>query len=507
MEKRPNIVFILNDHQAYHGHGMNGSAGPLRPHFDAFAREGINFTNGYCVTPMCGPARRSLLTGLYPHTHGQVHNENDPEYSHQVYLDNLAEAGYDNYYFGKWHAGPGCAYDHHCQGLSETGYGNPYNTEEYDNYLKRNGLPRAQHRVERIFRQDDYDRKNYFPKLQEGKLYQCEDFWCGEHAIGVTVTPKETHEAFFLASLACDKLEELAKSGGDRPFTLRVDFWGPHQPFFPTQEFLDLYNPEEILEYPTFDSELKDKPKTLHMEANRPIGDGENIIYPNPIPWSEWQKILAHCYAHGSMLDAAGGMVVQKIKELGLDENTLIIWSTDHGDAIACQGGHFDKDSHMAQEVMRIPLAMNWKGVIPPGQVCDRLVFTCDIPVTMLAAADRTFATPVDGSNLLDLALPRAGVSWRENLMCETYGHGYGLTIIGRMVTNGKWKYVCTEDDLEELYDLENDPYEKTNLAVLGEYQSQKQKMRTLLREKQRETNDPVDLARLLPKETIGGIE
>ena len=139
--------------------------------------------------------------------------------------------------------------------------------------------------------------------------------------------------------------------------------------------------------------------------------------------------------------------------------------------------------------------------------MCDRLVFTCDIPVTMLAAADRTFANPVDGKNLLDLVLPRAGVSWRENLMCETYGHGYGLTIIGRMVTDGKWKYVCTEDDLEELYDLENDPYEKTNLSVLGEYQSQKQKMRTLLREKQRETNDPVDLARLLPKETIGGIE
>lgn len=500
MKKRPNIVFILNDHQAFHGHGVNGSQGPLRPRFEEFAQEGINFTDAYCVAPMCGPARRSLLTGLYPHTHGQVHNENDPEYAHEVYLDNLAEAGYENYYYGKWHAGPGCAYDHHCEGLSETGYGNPYNTQEYDDYLKRRGLPRAQHRVERVFTQDDYDRKNYFPGLEEGKLYQCRDFWCGEHAVGVTVTPKETHEAFFLANLACEKLEELAKRDDGKPFTLRVDFWGPHQPFFPTQEFLDLYDPKKIKEHPTFRSQLKDKPYTLHMEANRPIGDGEEIIYPNPLPWSEWQRILAHCYAHITMLDAAGGMIVDKLRELGMDEDTLIIWSTDHGDAIACQGGHFDKDSHMAQEVMRIPLAMKWKGVISPGQVCDEMVYTCDIPVTILDAAGRKFAHKTDGQSLLDLAFHREGEDlWRKSLMCETYGHGYGCTIIGRMVTDGRWKYVCTENDLDELYDLENDPYEKVNLSVREEYDEKKEKMRALLIEKQKESDDPISLERLLP--------
>lgn len=237
------------------------------------------------------------------------------------------------------------------------------------------------------------------------------------------------------------------------------------------------------------------------MEANRPIGDGENIIYPNPIPWSGWQDILAHCYAHISLLDAAGGMIVDKIRELGLDENTLIIWSTDHGDAIACQGGHFDKDSHMAQEVMRIPLAMNWKGVIESGQTCDKLVCTCDIPVTMLDAAGRSFDNLVDGKSLLGLAVSKnPETEWRSSLMCETYGHGYGCTIIGRMVTDGKWKYVCTEDDLDELYDLENDPYEKKNLAVLDEYAGQKEKMRMLLKEKQRESHDTAALEDLLPK-------
>lgn len=500
MSKQPNIVFILNDHQAYHGHERAGSAGPLRPHFQKFAENGISFDNAYCVSPMCGPARRSLLTALYPHTHGQVHNENDPAYSHEVYLDNLAAGGYQNYYFGKWHAGPGCAYDHHCEGLSETGYGNPYNTKEYDDYLKKRGLPRAQHRIERVFEQVDFQKKNYFPKLKEGALYQCEDFWCGEHAVGVTVTPKETHESFFLANLACEKLEELAAKKDDHPFTLRVDFWGPHQPFFPTQEFLDMYDPKEIAQYPNFDNDLHDKPYTLKEEANKPIGDGKNIIYPNPIPWEQWQDILAHCYAHISMLDAAGGMIVDKIRELGLDENTLIIWSTDHGDALACQGGHFDKDSHMAQEVMRIPMAMNWKDVIPPGQKSDKLVFTCDIPATIADVSGCPFGNRVDGESLMKLAAPDAPGAdhWRKSLLCETYGHGYGVTILGRMVTDGRWKYAATKDTLDELYDLEADPYELKNLAVLPEYDAKKQEMRKLLTEQQENAEDPVRLEQLL---------
>lgn len=502
VKKQPNIVFILNDHQAFYGHGQNGSEGPKRPCFDAFAAEGAEFTNTYCVSPMCGPARRSLLTGLYPHTHGQVHNENDPEYAHEVYLDNLSEGGYQNYYFGKWHAGPGCAYDHHCQGLSETGYGNPYNTKEYDDYLKKRGLPRAQHRIERVFTQEDYIKKNYFPKLEEGKLYQCEDFWCGEHAIGVTVTPKETHEAFFLANLACEKLEELAERKDERPFTLRVDFWGPHQPFFPTQEFLNWYHPEDIKEYPSFSNDLHDKPYTLKMEANMPLGDGENIIYPNPLPWSQWQQILAHCYAHISLLDAAGGMIVDKLRELGLDENTLIIWSTDHGDAIACQGGHFDKDSHLAQEVMRIPLAMNWKGVIPAGTTCSELTFTCDIPATIADASGCGFGNPIDGRSLLELVGgEKRAEDWRKELMCETYGHGYGVTILGRMVTDGRWKYVCTEQGIDELYDLETDPYELKNLALFYEYRSKRDEMRQMLKRQQEFTGDPVAMERLIPKE------
>ncbi len=497
MGKKPNLVFILNDHQVFYGHDRPTGAKPLRPRFEAFSADGMSFDRAYCAAPMCGPARRSLLTGLYPHAHGQYFNENNPPYRNDVYLDLLAEDGYHNSYYGKWHAGPGSAYDHHADGFSIGGYGNPYNTPEYAAYLKRKGLPRATHMIETVLAPAHYGKNRYFQKLKEGAMYQCEDYWCGERAVGITTTPKETHEAFFLASLACDKLEELNKS--EQPFALRVDFWGPHQPFFPTQEFIDMYNPEDIEPYPNFHDTLEDKPDVLKAEASLSLGDGKQVGIPNPMPWNEWQKMLARCYAHTTMVDAAGGVILDKIKELGLDDNTLIIWSSDHGDAIACHGGHFDKNSHMAEEVMRIPMALNWKGHVAPDSHSDAYTFTCDIPATLLDAASLQFPERVDGRTLLDLAIPdRNAAPWRESLLCESYGHGYGASKIGRMVVRGFIKYVCTEGDLDELYDLEKDPYQLKNLAVLPEYTTLKREMQELLRQKQAEAYDPVPLEQLL---------
>ncbi len=498
MNRKPNIIYILQDHQAFYGHGMyEGGVKPKRPCFEAFAKEGIEFENARCVSPMCGPARRSMLTALYPHSHGQIHNENDPPYNDEVILDSLADSGYDSYYYGKWHAGPGAASDHKTKGYSYTSYGNPYLTEEYRNYLQRKGLPPAEHYIEHAFMADQYYAKNYFPKLKEGSLYKCETDWCGEHATGITVTPKETHEAFFLASLACDKLEELAAESSDKPFSMQIHFWGPHQPFFPTREFADLYNPEDIGEYPSFRDNLEKQPYVFKMEASHPMTEnGRTIKIPSVFPWSEWQKILARCYGHITMIDSAGGMIVDKLKELGLDENTLIIWTTDHGDAIASHGGHFDKDSHMSEEVMRVPLAINWKGIIPPETKDNHLVFTLDIPATMMDAAGLKFRKGCEGRSLMDLVKDRD--DWRDSLMCESYGHGYGVTIISRMIIKGDYKYVITENDLEQLYNLKKDPFELDNLAVTPEFHGKIIELREELRKRQKENNDPIELDYLI---------
>ena len=88
------------------------------------------------------------------------------------------------------------------------------------------------------------------------------------------------------------------------------------------------------------------------------------------------------------MVDDAMGIILDKLHPTGFDDNTLVILTTDHGDALACQGGKFDKASYMVEEVMRVPLAMRFPGVIPAGLVSDALVSNLDIPVTILTQLD-----------------------------------------------------------------------------------------------------------------------
>lgn len=177
-----------------------------------------------------------------------------------------------------------------------------------------------------------------------------------------------------------------------------------------------------------------------------------------------------------------------------MDEITIIIWSTDHGDALACQRGHFDKDSHMAQEVMRIPLIMNWKGRIHLGIKNHDLVFTCDIPATIMDAAGAEFGNKSDGKNLIPLATGEKETEWRDRLMCETYGHGYGIMIIARMLVKRDYKYVCNQNEIDELYNLKDDPYEKKILAQLPEYREKVLEMRASLKEEQKKAEDPIDI-------------
>jgi len=480
MSDKPNIVFLLNDHQAYYRHGWDNGPRIQRPHFERLASEGVVFTRAYTASPLCGPARRTILTGLFPHTHGEIKNDWEAPYKHEIYLDLLAANGYRNYYYGKWHAGPGTAYDHHCEGFSYPSYNNPYIKPEYKEYLKRKGLPEPKIFIERNFGPWHKDCK-------EGKLYKQTRDWCNEHASGIMVTPKETHEAFFLANMACEKLRELAKSKNKQPFMLRVDFWGPHQPYFPTEEFAEIYNPREIPVYTNFIDPLINKPEIYRSEVNFPLNKEGKLIIPNPLPWSEWQKVLARCYAQISMIDAAGGLILDTLDELGLTNNTLVIWTTDHGDAIACHGGHFDKRSYMPEEMVRIPMAIRWPEKIPPGKKITKLVSNIDIAPTILDAAGINFKNEIHGKSLLPLCMGKSE-EWRDDLMCETHGHMENH--IGRMIVTERYKYIANQGQMDELYDLKNDPYELVNLINDPAYKDVLSEMKTRLLNWQRKTKD-----------------
>jgi arylsulfatase A-like enzyme len=478
VKKRPNILFLLNDHQAYYRHGWDGGPRIQRPNFDRLAAAGVRFSRAYTACPLCMPVRRTILTGVFPHKHRLLHNdERQVAAPYEMYFQRLAERGYRNYCNGKWHAGPpGSARDRGCEGLSYPSFGNPYATPEYDAYLKRRGLPPVEHRIERVF-------GPWRERVRPGQLFRGADGW--PDATGLTLTPKETHEAFFLAHLACEQLRENARSG--QPFALRVDFWGPHHPHFPTPEFAELYQPEHIPEYPSFREDLTGKPGIYRTGHWAPLGRDGRLTRPSVLPWSEWQKVIARCYANITMMDAAGGLILDALDDLGLTDRTLVIWTADHGDALACHGGHFDKGSYMPEEVLRVPLAVRWPGQIAPGQVSEHLVSLLDLPPTLLELAGTRLDHEIDGASLLPLCTGASG-AWRADLMCET--HGYGDDVVGRTLVTARYKYTATTGQMHELYDLEDDPYELTNLIDDPDYADVRADLRRRLADWQRRTGD-----------------
>lgn len=500
MPEKPNIIFLLNDHQTYYGHESRESAPEIkRPHFKQLAKKGVNFTQAYTACPLCGPTRRTFLTGLYPHNHLELLNEVNHLFDKSTYLEILSEEGYDCYYYGKWHAGPGTAITKFgCKGFSQPNYGNPYLSEEYNAYLDKLDLPPFEVRIDHSFLNPEWPRARELG-IKEGKVHQPPDpDLLSEHATGIMTTPKETHEAFFLAHLACERLKKLVNGNQKNPFHLRVDFWGPHQPYYVPHEYRDLYNSEDISEYPNFDDDLSDKPEIYKYDINYPISKMGKLIYPNPLPWSTWSEVLAYHYAHISLIDEAGGMILKTLEELGLNNNTMIIWTTDHGDALGCHGGHFDKDCYCPQEMIRVPLTIVYPGKIAVNQKNNALVSSIDIAPTILDAAGISFNSSIDGKSLIPL-MKNKNIQWRSDLMVETHGHVH--LHLGRTIVTDRYKYTYNERDMDELYDLLKDPYEMNNLIEDNSYSDTLMDMKTRLRGWREKTGDTMT-KRMIRKKT-----
>ena len=458
-DRKPNILMLVTDHQLYYRHGWDGGQKPLTPHRDALAYKGVTFTRSYAISPLCSPARRSLLCGQYPHMHRNFHNQSNIPFSSPVYFQQLEQAGYESYFFGKWHAGPGDAHSLGAKGFSLPGYGNPYTTVTYAQYCRKLGLPKASHSIEKLFWNND--TKRHFPLLKEGnEAYRCTGTWCGETAFGTTTTDKRTHESFFLAHCAEEQLKQLAET--EQSFHLRVDFWGPHQPYFPTQEYMDLYNPNDILEYGSYRDDLAEKPQ-VYRHMNQPIADEHgNLITPSVFSWETWRRLLHIAYAQTTMVDDAIGQILDTLEQTGLSENTIVLLTSDHGDALASHGGMFDKGSFMTEETIRTPLIVRYPGHLQPNTYCETLVSTLDIVPTLLDIAGILPTDDLPGKSLLNLL----DSDTRDCLLLESYGQGFRDTRRCRTLITRRYSYTRNEGDIDELYDLQTDPYQLHNMTA-----------------------------------------
>ncbi len=483
MEKRPNIVWLTTDHQVFANHYQyqNEYRGGLKT-YERLAQAGRTYEEAYTVCPLCTPARASMLTGMYPHHHKMELNPAKDEHSplekdtrldfdrpEELFAWALKKSGYRIVQMGKWYGGSKTAADFGWEGFSLPWYGAPLRTEEYRRYLERYHLHKPEVKI--LWSADEPETV--------GKIFDLtrphEMAFGPHHAAGHLLTPKETHEAYFISDLACRWLDEYAGGQSDEPFLLKVDVWGPHHPYDVADPFYGSVDAEKLAEHPSFGETYENKPSNYaYSKQFWSCMDG--------MDWTQTSRVLARSYEHAMMVDDALGRVVDKLESLSLAENTLIILTADHGDIVGAHGGLFNKETLMVEETMKIPMVMRWDGHILQGEHCRDLASNLDLPVTILAAAGVRPEYTMDGVNLL-------GGQPRKQLMCETFGC-YKREFPQRMLRWGRYKYIAHVDDLDELYDLETDPFELNNLIMADCFRGVVGEAKERLREAVRQYGD-----------------
>ena len=436
--------------------GCYGSELVRTPHLDALAADSVVFDRCYTPIAICSPARASLMTGQYPHGH-HMYTNSTPPYSYCRHLRADApmiqqwasrDAAATTAYYGKWHIGT-------VDDLAAAGFDHTHLPPEWPD-LAADALP---------FLSDT----QWHPQAEWAPPMESADPNTGTFAL-----PMERFPDVVAAAHTIDFLSDRAAAPGDRPFLAFCAFPGPHGPWLVPEEFGRRYEAKDIPPWPNRDDSFASKPlnqrKLQHME----FSEG-GITYPRLSAAQEAER-LAYNFSYIELIDEQVGRVVAELKRSGLYDDTLLVFTADHGD-MAGSHGFVSKGGYMYDEIYRIPLLVRVPGVAPGRREREPVTLT-DVTATVahalagggadtpppssLAEVERAEAEPLHGESLLP-ALRGEAVWERAVAYCEYHGDWYGH-YSSRMVTDGDWKLVWNLTDLNELYDLNEDPHELTNL-------------------------------------------
>ena len=469
---RPNILLIFTDQHRLSAVGCYGETPCRTPNIDRLAREGTRFETAYTTCPVCSPARGTVMTGLFPHAHGICSNVHNLGCSVHELADRpellsrrLQAARYRCGYSGKWHLGtaatqayggpnqPSLPKDVGFEGQNFPGHGGGgFNYPEYREYLEESGFAHEVYQVRE-------DRERIWP-------------------YGVLRGPVESTVPYFLTENSIGLIDRFAADG--EPFFMWHNFWGPHGPFFTTREYYDLYAEVEIPEWPNYRWEGS-KANAPYQVKRHPRTD--------ELAWGDWAEAVRHYYAFTTLIDAQIGRLLDHLEASGLAENTVVIFTADHGQTLGSHGGLTDKGWHHFEEIQRVPFIVR----VPGGEggcVRNEWISLADLYPTILELA---------GAGLPEMGLHGASfapllrgeeVAWRDAVFVEFHGVN-GLATTMASVRRGGVKYGWNCSCWDELYDLERDPHETVNLVDDPGYAGVLAEMRGVLAEWMRETGHP----------------
>lgn len=420
---KPNLLFLMTDQQRADTIELHTAC--QTPNLDKLAAGGTQFQRCYTVNPICSPARASLMSGVLPHSHGMVDVAHAvPSYRAKfdttlpLWPQMLRRAGYDTAFFGKWHV-------ERSNRLEDFGF----DTYEVGQYQQKLGLVQVEivlaHR--RLVSQKGYD---------DFLLY------------GVSDQPVESLPEYRMFSDGIAFLEKAA-AAGTRPWALFLSTEAPHDPYIAPRHFYDRYDLDQIEPPANFEDDLADRP----------------VIYRriqsvwNDLQWEDFAQATACYYANCTMVDEQIGRILGALETLGFASNTLILFTSDHGDYM---GEHhlMLKGIPAFEGAYRIPLLLSGPGV-PADRKVDEVVSLLDLaPTIVQLSLDEAF--PCEGRSLIPL-IQGSDNNWLSEAFAECHGQRFNYT--QRVLWRDDYKYVFNGFDNDELYDLANDPHELKNIA------------------------------------------
>jgi choline-sulfatase len=452
-KKAPNILFVIDDQHNKRALGWTGQTKVKTPNLDRFSREAVRFSNCYTSNPVCAPARHSLYSGLYSSDHHVLHNERPMKDGVKTIISILNDAGYTTASIGKMHNAPFNLRRDFQYVLNHEFFTEPVGISHYFPWVKKELKKRGQ--SYRSWAQVPAGC-NWLQQVETlGTSYWMDD----------DLTPET-----WMVDQAAMFMKYQKQNNLDQPFFMHLSLFPPHHPYCPTETFADLYDPDDIDLPPSLTQEALDKWCT-EQKGGRPVH-----MTPDDVKY-----LRALYYGFVSQVDASVGKLFEQMKELGLWEDTIIVFTSDHGDMMGEQGRLY-KDV-MYDGSAGVPLLVKWPG-IEPKTIQDN-VSHLDLIPTLLSAAGAVIPKELPGSNMRNLM--NGQELWpNHSVFSEFFDGGWPFAFLMHkkgafklIATNIKYSHTLDWDQVSyELYDLQADPYEMKNLHADPEFADQFNELR-----------------------------
>jgi arylsulfatase A-like enzyme len=469
---RPNILLITTDQQHFSTLGVNNPR-ISTPNLDRLAAAGAVFDRAYCPNPLCSPSRSSILTGQYPSTHGCWTIGTKLDEDHYTVGQLLGDAGYATGLIGKAHFQPLASRP------DQTSLEAPPTLRDLEFWQDFDGPYYGFEHIElaRNHGDEPWAGQHYALWMESKGLTNWREYFQSDDTESPRKhswdLPQEFHYTNFVAERSIAAIERSAE--GDDPFFLWTSFQDPHPPYLVPEPWASMYDPAEMVPGSLHGDELSYMPPWFQktQEAHPDFSEFKETPYANHgfhshlISDADLRKNIAVYYGMVSFIDEGIGRILDALERAGQVDNTLIVFTTDHGHFLG-QHGLIAKGAFHYEDLIRVPMIVRYPGQIPAGGTSQAMQSLIDLAPTFLAAAGQRAPLDMQGVNQLSVWAGEES-EVRDHVIVENRHQPSAVHI--RTYVEERYKITLYRDrPWGELFDLELDPGEHHNVFDEPEY-------------------------------------